>query len=208
MSKKKNTPDYAIRILNDGYHEFPVIAIVCINNSTVEIIRAIQSWSTLLNDLEAMEQIVSDQVFEHRDPWFSFGILVDEKVIDEETLFKSLVSKPEQLVKAVEEFILTLIQYNKKELDGEGLCIHEECETGSFAILWLVLHDISFLKLYINFLESIDLDHTVFQTVVLRILAKKYKPEEMLALKQFVKTNNIQLLMDWTENDRAWQYPL
>jgi hypothetical protein len=50
--------------------------------------------------------------------------------------------------------------------------------------------------LYIAFLETLDLDHTVAQIDVVHALVKRYKRDALRALVKWVETHDAQLLAD------------
>lgn len=82
---------------------------------------------------------------------------------------------------------------------------HEEFETGSAAAQWLVERDLAQLALYIEFLETLDLDHTVAQVDVVLALARRYTSEQLRPLTEWAEAHHAQLLTDWLRDDRAWK---
>lgn len=84
-------------------------------------------------------------------------------------------------------------------LDGEGLATHEEIETGCAAARWLTLQDAAYLPLYIEYLGSLDLDHTVEQPAVLQALLERHGRDQLAPLLAFVKKRGGQVLGDWLD---------
>ncbi|PJZ58537.1 hypothetical protein [Leptospira barantonii] len=166
-----------------------------------EIGKAILSWTKILEDAE--ESVLSDPIFEKSDPWFGFGVTIEDQILNEQDIFSKIPKDDEEIQAASIGFIKELIRYNKD--DGEGLVTHEELETGTYTMLWLLEKNLKHLDLYIQYLSSLDLDHMVAQSDVLFKLTKLYSPAELESLKKFSKENYVQQFNHWFENDRAWE---
>ncbi|AOP35571.1 hypothetical protein A0128_18025 [Leptospira tipperaryensis] len=165
------------------------------------ISEAVVTWTRILKNAE--DFVFSDPIFEDSDPWFGFGVTIEDRVLDEQGLFSQILGSDSLIETSVSEYIEALIQFNE-ENDDEGLATHEELETGTYAILWLLQRSLKYLPLYIRYLNSLDLDHTVAQLDVLFQLAKQYSPAELGSLKKFAKEKDAQLLNDWLEANRVW----
>ncbi|EMI66969.1 hypothetical protein LEP1GSC073_3691 [Leptospira noguchii str. Cascata] len=100
--------------------------------STSSLSKALQDWVEILKD--AKELILSDQIFENSDPWFGFGIFLNDDILFEQDIFFKIPKEEnEEFKTATIEYVDAIIRYNKD--DGEGLLTHEELETGTYAIL-------------------------------------------------------------------------
>ncbi|UOG49093.1 hypothetical protein [Leptospira noguchii] len=170
--------------------------------STSSLSKVLQDWVEILKD--AKELILSDQIFENSDPWFGFGIFLNDDILFEQDIFFKIPKEENEKFKtATIEYVNAIIRYNKD--DGEGLLTHEELETGTYAILWLLEKDLQFLSLYLEYLSSLDLDHMAAQLDVLFRLTKLYSPSDLEPLKNFAKENYVQQFDNWLEDDRAWK---
>ncbi|AXR67799.1 hypothetical protein [Leptospira mayottensis] len=165
--------------------------------------KAVDTWTEILKHAEDL--VLSDPIFEESDPWFGFGVSLKGKIFYEKDLFSELESLDPVLETSLVRYMETLIRYNLEETEGEGLATHEELETGTFTILRLLQKNLAYLPLYLRYLASLDLDHTVAQLDVLFSLAKQYSSSQLEPLKKFAKDTNVQLLNDWLEDDRVWK---
>ncbi|MBM9579536.1 hypothetical protein JWG45_20535 [Leptospira sp. 201903070] len=170
--------------------------------SPASIRNAIDTWRRILKNAEDL--VLSDPIFEDSDPWFGFGVTIEDQTFDEQALFSEIRTFDPLIEISVSEYIEALIEFNE-ENDDEGLSTHEELETGTYAILWLLQKNLKYLSLYLRYLNSLDLDHTVAQLDVLFQLAKQYSPLELEPLKEFAKKKDAQILNDWLDADRAWK---
>jgi hypothetical protein len=182
---KENTPHYIIQILKDDIFDFPVVAIPCRDNSPDELVAAIKQWRDLLCNSKGMKNLLSYQVFE-KTRWFGFGIKIGNTIYSEQNIF-SETKASDELTKVTSDFIQHLTNYNKTNLPLEGLYTHEELETGTYAVRWLLLNELKYQTLYIKYLDSIDLDHTVEQHTTISLLYKKYGPDNIRPLTNFMK---------------------
>ncbi len=112
-----------------------------------------------LKNAEAL--VLSDPIFKDSDPWFGFGISLQGKILDEKDLFSQIDSLDPDLETSLVRYLDTLIHYNQDQTNGEGLATHEELETGTFTMLRLLQKNLSYLPLYLRYLGSLDLEHTV-----------------------------------------------
>ncbi|MGJ4752800.1 hypothetical protein [Leptospira kmetyi] len=183
-----------------GFTAHLVLVPISESNSK-EIKEAIVSWTKILKDAE--ESVLSDPVFEESDPWFGFGVTIGDRVLTEQEIFSEISKEDEGIEAAAIDFIKELIRYNKN--DGEGLVTHEELETGTYAMLWLLEKSLKHLDLYLKYLGSLDLDHMVAQLDVLFRIVKLYSAAELEPLKKFSEENYVQQFNNWFENDRAWK---
>ncbi|MBM9500834.1 hypothetical protein JWG44_11300 [Leptospira sp. 201903071] len=169
--------------------------------TSVSIRNAIDTWTRILKNAEDL--VLSDPIFEDSDPWFGFGVRIDDHTFDEQALFSEIPASDSLIEISVSEYLETLIEFNEENND-EGLSTHEELETGTYAMLWLLQKNLKYLPLYIRYLNSLDLDHTVAQLDVLFQLARQYSPVELEPLKEFAKKKDAQILNDWLDTNRAW----
>lgn len=178
------------------------LVLVAVEDLTSLSVRdAVDSWTRILKNADDL--VFSDPIFEDSDPWFGFGVTMEDRILDEEALFSKIPNSDFLIETSVSEYIEALIHFNEENND-EGLATHEELETGTYAVLWLLKKNLKYLPLYIRYLNSLDLDHTVAQLDVLFQLAKRYSPIELEPLKKFAKNKDAQLLNDWLESDRVW----
>ena len=168
--------------------------------------RAVQAWTDALGRKGA-KSLLADPELRDSDPWFGFGVRCGETLLGEASLMEKLEGADPA---PVESFVRAVIAFNKKHADDlEGpLFTHEELETGSDAVKWLVLRDLRQLDLYLDFLATLDLDHTVAQVDTVFALAKRYTPAQLAPLARWVKKHSAQLLDDWLSDDRAWKEKL
>ncbi|RHX92415.1 hypothetical protein [Leptospira stimsonii] len=171
------------------------------NLAPLSVRDAIDTWTRILKNADDL--VFSDPIFEDSDPWFGFGVILEDQTLDEQALFSRIPSSDPLIEISVSEYIEALIQFNEENGD-DGLATHEELETGTYGILWLLKKNLKYLSLYIQYLNSLDLDHTVAQVDVLFQLAKLYSPIELAPLKDFAKKKDAQLLNDWLESNRVW----
>jgi hypothetical protein len=200
---ENTTPEieFAVQIINTSYHEYPLVCVKSEGLSTFHLKRAISQWGEILSTHS--QKITSDEIFKTRDPWFGFGVDTYPKILTErETLTQ--ITEPQLLESTVVNFIETIIAYNKPQED-QILYTHEELETGTDSILWLLKRNIDFLNLYIRFLKSIDLEHTVAQVDTIFALSKIYTPQQVKPLLDFTRSTSASILNIWLENDRAWK---
>ncbi|TGN01135.1 hypothetical protein [Leptospira yasudae] len=173
------------------------------NLTSAAIVKAVDAWTEILKNAENL--VLSNPIFEESDPWFGFGVSVEGRVLSERDLFSEIESLDPVLETSLVRYMDTLIRYNQDKTDGEGLPTHEELETGTFTILRLLQKNLSYLPLYLRYLGSLDLEHTVAQLDVLFSLAKQYSSSQLAPLKKFAKDFNVETLQHWLENDRAWE---
>ncbi|MBW0432886.1 hypothetical protein HGB47_04580 [Leptospira yasudae] len=172
------------------------------NLTSAAIVKAVDAWTEILKNAENL--VLSNPIFEESDPWFGFGVSVEGRVLSERDLFSEIESLDPVLETSLVRYMDTLIRYNQDKTNGEGLPTHEELETGTFTILRLLQKNLSYLPLYLRYLGSLDLEHTVAQLDVLFSLAKQYSSSQLAPLKKFAKDSNAETLQHWLENDRAW----
>ncbi|EKR28578.1 hypothetical protein LEP1GSC087_4329 [Leptospira interrogans serovar Bataviae str. L1111] len=178
------------------------LVITPIENLTPPVIsKAIDTWTEILKNTE--ELVLSDPIFKDSDPWFGFGISLQGKILNEKDLFSQIDSLDPDLETSFVRYLDTLIHYNQDQMDGEGLATHEELETGTFTMLRLLQKNLSYLPLYLRYLGSLDLEHTVAQLDVLFSLKKQYSSEQLKPLKEFAKNANIESFLWRLENDEA-----
>ncbi|MFP2901022.1 hypothetical protein [Corallococcus sp. 4LFB] len=196
-------PDVTLeRVKAAGFE--PLLVLVDVKDtSTEELLRAIDVWTSVLK-LTGAKAILRDEQFEDSDPWFGFGVRLSSKVLDERAVFAALGSAR---TAPAEAFVRALIAFNKKHADDleGGLATHEESETGSAAVEWLVCRDLKHLTLYLKFLETLDLGHTVEQVDVVLRLARVYSARQLAPLVKWAAENDAELLHVWLDNERAWK---
>ncbi|TGL80152.1 hypothetical protein [Leptospira yasudae] len=173
------------------------------NLTSAALVKAVDAWTEILKNAENL--VLSNPIFEESDPWFGFGVSVQGRVLSERDLFSEIESLDPVLETSLVRYMDALIRYNQEETNGEGLPTHEELETGTFTILRLLQKNLSYLPLYLRYLGSLDLEHTVAQLDVLFSLAKQYSSSQLAPLKKFAKDFNVETLQHWLENDRAWE---
>ncbi|EMG23999.1 hypothetical protein LEP1GSC150_4649 [Leptospira interrogans serovar Copenhageni str. LT2050] len=96
--------------------------------------------------------------------------------MNEKDLFSQIDSLDPDLETSLVRYLDTLIHYNQDQMDGKGLATHEELETGTFTMLRLLQKNLSYLPLYLRYLGSLDLEHTVAQLDVLFSLKNNILP--------------------------------
>lgn len=140
------------------------------------------------------------------DPWFGFGVSIGETILGEGEVLRAL-GDDERAAPAVEKFVRALVAFNRAHRDAlaGGLFTHDELETGSHAIEWLVTRNLAHLELYLEFLGSLDLEHTLEQVDVVLRLAKTYSPTQLRPLIAWADEHDAQLLNDWLAGERAWK---
>ncbi|MCG6169485.1 hypothetical protein [Leptospira sanjuanensis] len=173
------------------------------NLTSAALVRAVDAWTEILKNAENL--VLSNPIFEESDPWFGFGVSVGGRVLSEQDLFSEIESLDPVFETSLVRYMEALIRYNQEKTNGEGLPTHEELETGTFTILRLLQKNLGYLPLYMRYLSSLDLDHTVSQLDVLFSLAKQYSSSQLEPLRKFSETNYFQQFNDWFENDRAWE---
>ncbi len=183
---------------NDIYEPIAVLVPVS-DTSASSLCRAIQKWSELLANAQRL--IISDKIFENSDEWFGFGVELHGSAIGEQSVFEH-APNDQALEKAIVGFVEVLIAYNHTA--EEALATHEEMDTGTYALRWLLLADLRHMPLYLRYLDSIDLDHSVSQLDVVFALAKKYTPAEVEPVIAYARQHGVQILNDWLNNERAW----
>jgi len=191
------------QIDQDAFEPYLVLIDVA-DTKAPELERAVREWSAILQ-LTGVEAVLERDEFEASDPWFGFGIRVGKKEVLGESAVVALLEEPSGPVVAA--FIETLIAFNEKNkrtLDG-GLVTHEEYETGSGAIEWLVKHDLTHLPLYLEYLATLDLEHTLEQVNVVLRLSKVYSAKQLEPLIAWAAREKAELLNDWLANERAWK---
>ncbi|CAN5377202.1 hypothetical protein BH09MYX1_BH09MYX1_03970 [soil metagenome] len=153
----------------------PYLVLIDVADTTApELERAVRAWSTVLQ-LTGKEAVLERDELEASDPWFGFGVRVGKKEVLGESAVVAFLE--ESSVPVVAAFIETLISFNKKNeraLEG-GLVTHEEYETGSGAIEWMVKQDLKHLPLYLEYRATLDLEHTLEQVNVVLRLSKKLR---------------------------------
>lgn len=196
-------PDFTLKRAKTAGFE-PLLVLVDVKDTSPgELLRAIDVWTSVLK-LTGAKAVLRDEQLEDSDPWFGFGARLSRKVLGERAVFDALGSAR---TAPAESFVRALIAFNKKNADHleGGLATHEELETGSAAVEWLVRRDLKHLKLYLKFLGTLDLEHTVEQVNVVLRLAKAYSARQLAPLVEWAAENDAQLLNDWLENERAWK---
>jgi len=193
------------QVEQDAIEPYLVLIDVADTNAP-ELERAVRAWSAILQ-LTGEEAVLERDEFKASDPWFGFGVRVGNKEV--EVLGESAVVAflEEPSVPVVAAFIETLISFNKKNkrtLEG-GLVTHEEYETGSGAIEWLLKQDLKHLPLYLAYLATLDLEHTLEQVNVVLRLSKVYSANQLEPLIAWAAREKAQLLNDWLANERAWK---
>lgn len=187
---------------NDPFQ--PLLALVEVRSMAHrEVTRGIGAWAQVLPT--AKTSILKRAEFKNRDPWFGFGLSFEGTVFDEKATLEQVTAR--KAPPSVVAFVEAIIDFNTKHrsfLEG-GLVTHEELETGTFAAEWLVQRDLSFLPLYLQFLATLDLDHTVEQVNVLFRLAKRYDAAQLRPLTEWCRAHHASLLSSWLENDRVWK---
>jgi len=191
------------QIDQDAFEPYLVLIDVA-DTKAPELERAVRTWSAILQ-LTGVEAVLERDEFEASDPWFGFGIRVGKKEVLGESAVVALLEEPSGPVVAA--FIETLISFNQKNmrtLEG-GHVTHEEYETGSGAIAWLVKQDLRHLPLYLEYLATLDLEHTLELVNVVLRLSKVYAAKQREPLIACAATAKAELLNDWLANERAWK---
>lgn len=186
---------------DEGYEALHFVVDVA-DLSAASLSRAVSEWTAALGR-EKAASLLRDPALADQDPWFGFGVRCGKKLMGEASVMQALGDEDPAPVVA---FVRALIAFNEKhqeQLEGP-LYTHEELETGSGAVKWLLLRDLRHLDLYIEFLV-LDLDHTVAQVDTLFALAKRYTPAELAPLTRWAAEQHAQLLNDWLKDDRAWK---
>lgn len=171
--------------------------------SPTSLSRAVRDWAAALGR-NGTDSLLRAPELQDREPWFGFGVRCGTKLLDEATVVEQL---GEADPAPVEAFVRAVIAFNEEhhaELAG-ALATHEELETGSGAAKWLLLRDLRYLDLYIDFIATLDLDHTVAQVDTILALANRYTPAQVGPLKRWAEEHDARLLNDWLEDDRAWK---
>lgn len=171
--------------------------------SAAELERAVGEWVKVLA-LTGEQAVLKHEALEDSDPWFGFAARVNGEVWGEGEVCAKLAPGA---AATVEKFVNALISFNKQHtrvLEG-GLYTHEEMETGSAAIEWLVTTDLKYLPLYLAYLHTLDLDHTVEQVSVVLRLSKVYSAQQLTPLIAWAAEHKAQLLNDWLAKERAWK---
>ena len=184
----------------EGYDAWHYVADVPDLSST-SLRKAIDEWAAALTAGE-VESRLQDPALDG-DPWFGFGVRRDDEFLSEADVMNRL----DDGESSVEAFVRAVVAFNRRhesELEGP-LYTHEELETGSGSIKWLLLRDLRYLDLYIEFLGTLDLDHTVAQVETVFALARRYAAEQVSSLTKWSQENHAQRLDDWLANDRAWK---
>ncbi|MBZ4423309.1 hypothetical protein [Myxococcus sp. RHSTA-1-4] len=198
------TPSFTLARTNTGYFE-PLLVLVGVKDTSPgELTRAIDVWTSVLK-LTGKQSVLRDEQLEDSDPWFGVGVRTAAgEVLDERGVFDAL-GRAETA--PTEAFVRALIAFNRENTDAleGGLATHEELETGSAAVEWLVRQDLGQLELYLKFLESIDLEHTVEQVSVVLRLAEVYSAKQLAPLVKWAEENDASLLNDWLADERAWK---
>ncbi|XDD50018.1 hypothetical protein AB3N59_16890 [Leptospira sp. WS92.C1] len=197
--------DFSVHLVDMNLSEnfSGVLAVVPVEDLTSpKLCEVVDRWTEILENAE--ELVFSNSIFEDSEPWFGFGASVGNHILDEQSLFSSAETWDSSFENATIKYIKTLTRYNTINNNG-GLITHEEMETGTFAVLWLLQKDLKYLSLYLEYLNSLDLDLTVAQLDVLFSLAKQYSPLQLAPLKRFAMEKDAQLLNDWLVADRMWQ---
>lgn len=159
----------------------------------------INSWTDCLL---APQKIFKNKLFEKRDLWFGFGCEINkDEFIDECEFFKCLEVNSKNK-NAVINFVKALITFNNTYTD-EGLNTNEEIETGLWAFEWILKSQVpesSFL--YMQYLQSIDLNHTVEQPNMIEGIWKLISPDERAVLLSFFKNFGGQIFDDYIRAGR------
>lgn len=99
--------------------------------------------------------------YSNGDGWFGFRFDLDgaEDGLDERGFFSMCVERTE-LRPAVEKVVRQIVKFNKQGY--EPVYVHEEQEAGGLAMEALLrTEDPKYLPLFLDYLNSIDIDHTV-----------------------------------------------
>lgn len=99
---------------------------------------------------------------------------------------------------AVEYFLTKLITYNLTT--EEGLTFNEEIETGIWAFRWIIKNYFTKINLYIEYLKSIDLDHTVEQPNMIEEIHTYLPKEELEKLINFLEQSGGQVFKDYIKD--------
>lgn len=196
---------WVLESLTDGRFERRLVVVEVKSLTAVELRRAIKVWAQVLPT--ARTTVLKHQAFEGSDPWFGFGVKHRGKVFDEQQTLAKV--KDARVAATLEAFVEALIAFNRRHrslLEG-GLATHEELETGTFAVEWLVRHRLAWLPLYLRFLKTLDLEHTVEQVNLVLRLARQYRPEQLRPLAAWCLKHQAARLSDWLVDDRAWAKP-
>ncbi|XXF80727.1 hypothetical protein P2318_13515 [Myxococcaceae bacterium GXIMD 01537] len=173
------------------------------DTSPGELTRAILVWTSALRSTGKKSVLHARELLE-RDPWFGFGVRASDTVLNEWEVTERLAPPH---VAPVEDFVRALIAFNRENADAleGGLATHEELESGSASVEWLVRQDLRHLGLYLEFLASVDLEHTLEQVNVVLRLARVYSPRQLAPLVAWCEEHDAALLNDWLAGERAWK---
>lgn len=117
------------------------------------------------------------------EPWFGFAFKRGNQVESEYQVLQE-AAKDAALRPQIETFVRRVIALFRETQAEPGFYVHEEKEAASDAIYFLVeAEPATYFERYLEYLEVIDLEHTVAQHDNVSLLAKKLSDEQLAKLR-------------------------
>lgn len=144
--------------------------------------------AAVLRELLTITQDIKGNVYEHpdyQDPDENLCFIVNEEAeeLNELKVFKACVAD-NQLRPGVQRYVEQIVKFND-ERDGEPVYTHEEQEAGGLAMeALLATKDKAYLPLFLKYLESIDIDHTVHLYALMPKVRKAYREDQLAAISK------------------------
>ncbi len=137
---------------------------------------------------EIDEQVENHPDLDDGEPWFGFAWrLADGKVWSEAEVF-SAARKHVHFLPQIEKFVELVIAYNDRLGGDPEFMVNEELEAGAYALESLLSVDSSrYLPLYLRFLKSFDMEHTVRQLDYVRQLKESLSETNFTKLSDFIR---------------------
>jgi hypothetical protein len=175
----------------------PTLIIEIKSQSPENLLQVVKDWSTLIKSHS--DEIINHHTINKRQIWFGLGYRDSDNLFSEEELFDKLSYSMPKAKEEVVNLVQSIIKLNTTLHDG--FYTDEDLETGTYAIRWLVLNDLKCQTLYIEYLSSIDLDHTVEQLRTVQLLKEKYGLKKLKPLDDFAEEAESESLLNYLNDD-------
>lgn len=124
------------------------------------------------------------------EPWFGWAFERSTGVQSELSLIESAAQNAE-LCSMLDIYVQRVIKYFRDTDAEPGFYVHEEKEAGSDAIFHLVRSDSKkYFHRFIEYLRSVDLEHTVAQSDNVQVLKKELSEAQLTELREVISTLN------------------
>ncbi|WP_444996495.1 hypothetical protein [Aliikangiella sp. IMCC44359] len=150
--------------------------------------------SCLVSLLELTENLPelfqSHSAIDEEEPWFGWAFERSTGLQSELSLIKSII-QDEKSCALLDTYVQRVITYFKEIGTESGFYVHEEKEAGSDAILYLMYSNPEkYFQRYIEYLQVIDLEHTVAQADNINLIRKIITETQLTQLREALSVLN------------------